>query len=72
MIDCGELPCTDDGPRVNSGRFDGMHNREAYDEIVEWLWEELKLPELKPRRSNTMDEPELVRRTLDHLRDGSG
>jgi leucyl-tRNA synthetase len=37
VIDCGELPCTDDGPMVNSGRFDGKHNREAYDEIVEWL-----------------------------------
>src|SRR5947209_18507302 len=37
VIDCGELPCTDDGPMVNSGRFDGKHNREAYDEIVDWL-----------------------------------
>jgi uncharacterized sporulation protein YeaH/YhbH (DUF444 family) len=31
------------------------------DEIVDWLWEELKLPELKPRRSPTMDEPDFVR-----------
>jgi len=37
VIDCGELPCTDDGQMVNSGRFDGMHNREAFDAIVEWL-----------------------------------
>jgi leucyl-tRNA synthetase len=37
VIDCGELPCTDDGPMVNSGRFDGLHNREAYDKIVDWL-----------------------------------
>jgi len=35
------------------------------DEIVDWLWEELKLPELKPRRSNTMDEPEYVREGWD-------
>ena len=35
------------------------------DEIVEWLWEELKLPDLKPRRSNTMDEPEYVREGWD-------
>src|SRR5690606_34887063 len=28
---------TGDGPMVNSGRFDGMHNREAYEEIVAWL-----------------------------------
>jgi leucyl-tRNA synthetase len=37
VVDCGELPCTDDGPLVNSGRFDGMHNREAFREIVAWL-----------------------------------
>ncbi len=37
VIDCGELPCTDDGPMVNSGRFDGLNNREAYEQIVDWL-----------------------------------
>jgi leucyl-tRNA synthetase len=37
VIECGDLPCTDDGPMVNSGRFDGKHNREAYEEIVDWL-----------------------------------
>ena len=38
MIEGGdELPYTGDGPLVNSGRFDGMHNREAYDAIVDWL-----------------------------------
>ena len=31
------LPYTGDGKMVNSGQFDGKHNREAYDEIVEWL-----------------------------------
>jgi leucyl-tRNA synthetase len=43
VIDCeGDLPCTDDGPMVNSGRFDGLHNREAYDQIVDWLESEGK------------------------------
>ena len=42
VIECGDLPCTDDGPMVNSGRFDGMHNREAFDAIVEWLESEGK------------------------------
>jgi leucyl-tRNA synthetase len=28
---------TGDGPMVASGRFDGMHNREAFEAIVEWL-----------------------------------
>jgi leucyl-tRNA synthetase len=32
-----ELPYTGDGPMVNSGRFIGMHNREAYEAIVTWL-----------------------------------
>jgi leucyl-tRNA synthetase len=31
------LPYTGDGAMVNSGRFDGQHNREAYGEIVAWL-----------------------------------
>ncbi|HEX6602524.1 MAG TPA: leucine--tRNA ligase, partial [Solirubrobacterales bacterium] len=31
------LPYPGDGPMVNSGRFDGKNNREAYDEIVAWL-----------------------------------
>ena len=30
-----ELPYPGDGPMVNSGRFDGVHNREAFDQIVE-------------------------------------
>ncbi|MFM9045430.1 MAG: leucine--tRNA ligase, partial [Solirubrobacterales bacterium] len=34
------LPYTGDGPMVNSGRFDGEDNREAYPEIVVWLKEE--------------------------------
>ena len=42
VIDCGELPCTDDGTMVNSGRFDGLHNREAYEQIVDWLASEGK------------------------------
>ena len=42
VIECGELPCTGDGPMVNSGRFDGLHNREGYDQIVDWLESEGK------------------------------
>ena len=32
-----ELPYLGDGEMVNSGRFDGRHNRKAYDEIIAWL-----------------------------------
>jgi leucyl-tRNA synthetase len=31
------LPYPGDGPMVDSGRFDGKDNRDAYAEIVEWL-----------------------------------
>jgi leucyl-tRNA synthetase len=34
------LPFTGDGPMVNSGRFDGQNNRDAYASMVEWLGEE--------------------------------
>jgi leucyl-tRNA synthetase len=34
------LPYSADGVMVNSGPFDGKHNREAYDEIVAWLQSE--------------------------------
>jgi leucyl-tRNA synthetase len=42
VIDCGELPCTGYGPMVGSGRFDGMDNREAFGQIVDWLESEGK------------------------------
>jgi len=35
------------------------------DEIVDWLWEELKLPELKPRRTATIDQAEYTREGWD-------
>jgi len=34
------LPFAGDGVMTGSGRFDGKHNREAYDEIVAWLQSE--------------------------------
>jgi leucyl-tRNA synthetase len=42
VIEGGELPYLGDGPMVNSGRFDGLHNREAYEQIVDWLASEGK------------------------------
>jgi len=35
------------------------------EEIVDWLWEELKLPELKPKRTATMDQNEYTREGWD-------
>jgi leucyl-tRNA synthetase len=42
VIECGDLPCTGDGPMTGSGRFDGLDNREAYEQIVDWLESEGK------------------------------
>jgi leucyl-tRNA synthetase len=44
VIEGGEdgLPYSGDGPMVASGRFDGLHNREAFAQIVEWLQSEGK------------------------------
>jgi uncharacterized sporulation protein YeaH/YhbH (DUF444 family) len=62
-------PGRDDGQSSGKG---GTENGEIrfvvelkIDEIVDWLWEELKLPELKPRRSATLDEPDWIREGWD-------
>jgi uncharacterized sporulation protein YeaH/YhbH (DUF444 family) len=56
----------------SQGRAGGTGNGEIrfvvelkIDEIVDWLWEELKLPELKPKRASTLDEPDYVREGWD-------
>ncbi|HEX4107409.1 MAG TPA: leucine--tRNA ligase, partial [Solirubrobacteraceae bacterium] len=36
-LDDASLPYTGDGPMVNSGRFDGTHNRTGYEQMIEWL-----------------------------------
>lgn len=35
------------------------------DDIVDWLWEELKLPDLRPKRSSVVDDEALVREGWD-------
>ncbi len=42
VIEGEELPHPGHGPMVNSGRFDGLDNREAYGQIVQWLASEGK------------------------------
>jgi len=37
----------------------------SIDEVMDWLWEELKLPDLKPRPNTRLDAPELVREGWD-------
>jgi uncharacterized sporulation protein YeaH/YhbH (DUF444 family) len=62
-------PARDDGPGSQAG---GTANGEVrfvvemkIDEIVDWLWEDLKLPDLQPKRSETMDEPDYEREGWD-------
>jgi uncharacterized sporulation protein YeaH/YhbH (DUF444 family) len=62
-------PAREDGSEKGQG---GTGNGELrfvvelkVDEIVDWLWEELKLPELKPKRSATLDEPDYIREGWD-------
>ena len=73
------LPYPGDGPMVNSGRFDGKHNREAYDEIVEWLGSEgrgksvgqlppARLAGLAPALLGRADPGRLLRRVRDRSR----
>jgi len=35
------------------------------DDILDWLWDELKLPDLKPKHSASVDDPDLVREGWD-------
>ena len=51
------------------------------DDILDWLWEELELPNLEPKSADSMDHPEYVREGIDRrgpradparLRDRSG
>ena len=37
VVDCGDLPCTGDGPLVNSGDFTGMPASEGKRAIIDWL-----------------------------------
>jgi uncharacterized sporulation protein YeaH/YhbH (DUF444 family) len=59
----------DDGPGSQAG---GTANGEVrfvlelkIDEMVDWLWEELKLPDLQPKRTETMDQPDYAREGWD-------
>ena len=62
-------PAREDGTEKGQG---GTGNGEIrfvvelkVDEIIDWLWEELKLPELKPKRAATLDEPDYIREGWD-------
>ena len=35
------------------------------DEVLDWMWEEMQLPDLKPRRSSALDDAEFVREGWD-------
>jgi leucyl-tRNA synthetase len=39
VVDCGELPCSEPGPLVDSAQFSGLSSEEAKRAIVDWLAE---------------------------------
>ncbi len=61
-------PGDDDGDDSGGGNDDGgvrLLLELKVDDIVDWLWEELKLPDLQPRRKTTVQDDEFVREGWD-------
>ena len=61
-------PGPGEGERGDGGQQDGevrLLLEFSIDDLMDWVWEELKLPELKPRPSSRIDEVELVREGWD-------
>ena len=61
-------PGDGDGERGDGGQDDGevrLLLEFSIDDVMDWVWEELKLPELKPKPSANIDEVELVREGWD-------
>jgi sporulation protein YhbH len=59
---------TGSGERGEGGTGDGELTfmiELKIDDIVDWLWEELKLPDLKPKHSASLDDPDFVRQGWD-------
>lgn len=57
-----------DGAEGSGGSEDGevrLLLEFSIDDVMDWLWEEFKLPELKPRANTKVDELELVREGWD-------
>ena len=58
----------EDGADDGGGNEDGdvrLLLEFSVDDILDWLWDELKLPLLKPKRSSVLEEQELVREGWD-------
>lgn len=58
----------DDGDKAEGGNDDGgvrLLLELKVDDIVDWLWEELKLPDLQPRRKTAVQDDEFVREGWD-------
>ena len=58
----------DDGEQQGGGDQDGgvrLLLEFSIDDIMDWMWEELKLPQLKPKRNAVIEEQELVREGWD-------
>jgi len=63
-------PASAPGGRGDGGAGSGEGGLEfvlefKVDEILDWLWEELELPNLEPRSADSMEQPEYVREGID-------
>jgi sporulation protein YhbH len=57
-----------EGPSSGGGNGEGevrLMLELSIDEVMDWLWEELKLPDMKPKPNTRVDAPELVREGWD-------
>ncbi|HKA41475.1 MAG TPA: DUF444 family protein, partial [Burkholderiales bacterium] len=58
-------------PGDNEGRGGNREGEVSFamelklDDVLDWLWDEMRLPELKPRQSSTLENSELVREGWD-------
>jgi uncharacterized sporulation protein YeaH/YhbH (DUF444 family) len=62
------MPVTDEDDEFEGDRSEGevkLLLELKVDDIVDWLWEELKLPDLKPKSTSTLSNDEFVREGWD-------
>ncbi len=68
ILRSGSLNPGQDGEREGGGAQEGevrLMLEFSVDDIMDWLWDELKLPLLQPKRHTVLDEQELVREGWD-------
>jgi uncharacterized sporulation protein YeaH/YhbH (DUF444 family) len=63
-----DLPAPDDPAEDGGGDHDGevkLLLEFSIDDVMDWVWDELKLPDLQPKPGDRIDEPEYIREGWD-------